>query len=288
MKVVILGGTGTLGQRLITHYLKERKVKQIVCFSRDELKQHKLKESLNDQRVQFVLGDIRDIDSVSDACSGAYSVFNCAAYKRIPEMEVFPEESIKTNLIGAINAFRAADKAGASHFIFSSTDKAVEPINAYGMSKALAEKYLLSKIDQTETKIHIYRWGNVLGSRGSVIPYFANCVREGKTVNITDATMSRFWIKIEDAIDFMTDVHYWKKSGINLPNASICRSAYIMDIYKTVRHLLGGTNIAQKEFNIIGIRPGEKTHEKLAPFWDSQRGPFWNQDELSELISGVL
>lgn len=282
MKVVVIGGTGSLGSKIIEHFIKDKKFSEIVCFSRDELKQSELKGRLNERRVSFVLGDIREYDSVYDIVGGAYSVFNCAAYKRIPEMESFPEEAIKTNVQGTINTFRACHNQGVSHYIFSSTDKAVEPINAYGMTKALAEKYLLSKIDKTAMKVHIYRWGNVLGSRGSVIPYFVDCIDKGIKPNITDTRMTRFWIRLKDAVSFMTDSYYWKESGLKIPSDSVCKSAFILDVLKATSLCLGQDEV---NYKVSGIRPGEKIHEKLKPVWSSASGPFWSPSELQELIS---
>lgn len=287
MKAVVIGGTGSLGKGIIKNLLSQKRCNEVVCFSRDELKQAVFKEKLGKvQNVKFVLGDIRDADALADCVNNSYVVFNCAAYKRIPEMEAFPEESIKTNLLAVISSFKTCERAGVEHYIFSSTDKAIEPINAYGLSKALAEKYLISRINpETQTKIHIYRWGNVLGSRGSVIPYFLDCIKNNKIINLTDAEMTRFWIRLPDAIEFITDWHYWKTSGIKIPSGlKACSLICLLNAC----YVACGKAFSAAPTRCIGLRPGEKIHEKITHKWTSSDGPFFDTQELVDLVSEYM
>lgn len=280
--VVIFGGTGTLGKAVIDKIYDKC---QITVFSRDELKQKQLKNKY--PKIRMIIGDIRDRQSVFDSLSGKDDVvFNFSALKHVDIMEDNVSECIKTNLLGTINVAEACHNYLIHKCVFSSTDKAVLPINAYGMAKGLSEKYLESmnrRISFTEFKT--FRWGNVVGSRGSILDAFIKSLEEEQTVYITDAKMTRFWIDIDDASRFMLD-NLASEETILIPPmkaSSVLAMAEACAIYLGVKTY---------KINYTGIRPGEKIHECLYTSHDhclrSDTTKQYSTLELVKLIERAL
>lgn len=283
MKYVILGGTGTLGTSLIDRLHEKH---EVVCFSRDELKQQELKRLY--PNVQYVLGDIRDRRSLNGFLKNAEAVFHVAALKHVDSGEANPVEFIKTNVLGTINVAEACQDAGVKHVIFSSTDKAVLPINTYGMTKGISERYLLSlNARSSKTKFAVYRWGNVAGSRGSVIHTFVESLRTQKGVRVTDPRMTRFWIHIEDAVDFMLNTY--KDAS---PSKAMIPPMKASKVTALAAALAGKLNIKDFSVAFVGIRPGEKIHECLESSHDacirSDTCEEYTQAELQALIERVI
>lgn len=278
MKVAIIGATGTLGSQLLTHY------PNAIAFSRDELKQAYMSKKFPD--AHWVVGDIRDRESL--AClKGCDLVFHTAAMKRIDVIEKFPAEGEKTNILGTKNIADACMRYNVPYMVFSSTDKAVLPITAYGYQKAYAENYLESlNQKQSDTRFTIFRWGNVLGSRGSVLSIFAKSLREEGIANITHQDMTRFWIKIEDAVSFM--IHNYK-SFAN-PHIPEMKGAKVTRLAEAVADAL---DVGYYRFNIIGLRCVEKIHEVISqkngePLVSSKNCKQYSKRELKELVEEVL
>lgn len=263
---LVIGGTGTLGREIIRQLGPDQRVR---IFSRCELKQKELKAEF--PHIECVLGDIRGDRSLERAMRGVYTVFHVAALKHVDILEANPEESVKTNVLGTMNVCEAAVAANVGHLLFSSTDKAVSPINVYGMCKGISERIVLNH------GYSVYRWGNVLGSRGSAIQYFVDAIRSDKTLNLTDYDMSRFWIRIEDAVAFMLNSDGAKR--INLPPNM--KAASVVRVVATIGHLLGRT----PRVKITGLRPGEKIHESLSRDLHSNTAAQYSETELSDLLA---
>lgn len=291
MKSLIIGGTGTLGQELTRQLLQEVD-NEVVILSRCELKQRQMYEAFNrDVRIKFVLGDIRDKTTLTRAIFGRGFdvIFHVAALKHVDVLEENPEESVATNVLGTINVADVAIEAQVPHVVFSSTDKAVDPINAYGMSKGLSEKILYRRNEiQTSTKFCVFRWGNVIGSRGSAIHFFAKTLKETNTVFLTDSRMTRFWIKIEEAVRFMLD--NYKTAPLAAAAIPEMRSAPIYTLACAVAQHVGA-----KDMNIvnIGFRRGEKMHEQIISAHSEQPlssevGRWLDVDQMKQLVAEVL
>ncbi len=283
MKYVIIGGTGTLGTCLIEKLYADN---EITCFSRDELKQQDMKRRF--PNVRYVIGDIRDKQSLRPVVAGADAVFHVAALKHVDVLEENPTEAIKTNILGTINVAEACMEAGVEHVVFSSTDKAVLPINTYGMTKAVSERYLLSlNARQSKTHFAVYRWGNVLGSRGSVIHTFAKSIREEGQVRVTDPRMTRFWIHISDAVDFMLDTY--QNADPKEPMIPKMKAAPVMEIAEAMAKLIGVDNL---KVSFVGLRAGEKIHETLISSHEycvrSDNCPKLSPDELEAMLKRVV
>tara|TARA_R110000868_G_scaffold62962_3_gene189952 strand:- start:8454 stop:9371 length:918 start_codon:yes stop_codon:yes gene_type:complete len=252
-KYLVIGGTGTLGKAFIEKAVSHGHA--VTCFSRCELKQKELQASVKGQ-VKCVIGDVRDRDAVMRVTRGFDSVFLFAALKHVDTLEFNPEEAFKTNVIGTVNALDAAEQNGVKNFVFSSTDKAVDPVNAYGYSKALAEKIIQARTGPCTYKV--YRWGNVISSRGSVIPMFIEQLKKSNEVRLTDTSMTRFLIKIHEVVNFIFDTFELGTSNeILIPSI---KAASIQQLVRVIASLLGVKNY---KTNIMGIRPGEKLHETL-------------------------
>lgn len=278
MKIVIVGGTGTLGNALVEALTGH----ELVVFSRDELKQQQMKAKW--PGIRYVIGDIRDKMSLRPVVAGADVVFHVAALKHVDVLEQNPTEAIKTNVLGTINVAEACMEGGVRHVVFSSTDKAVTPINTYGMTKAISERYLLNlNAQQDRTRFSVFRWANVMGSRGSVVHTFAASLRESGEVKITDPRMTRFWLHINDAVRFMLD-HYENASltEVMIPRM---KSSTVLELAEATRKAVGVDKMA---VSFCGIRPGEKIHETMFSSHDyclrSDTAERYTEDELVDLI----
>ena len=257
--LLITGGTGSFGNAVLKKFLKT-KIKEIRVFSRDEKKQFDLRKKLNDVRIKFYLGDIRSYSSVLDVTSNVDYIFHAAALKQVPSCEFFPMEAVNTNILGANNIIKAAEYSGVKKCIMLSTDKAVYPINAMGISKAMAEKILQAKARtflKSDTKLCITRYENVMASRASVIPRFIECIKKGNDLMITHPSMTRFLMSLDESIDL---VFYAFKNGeqgdIFVKKSSACK---IIDLANCIKKIFN----SKSNIKISGIRHGEKLHETL-------------------------
>lgn len=255
MKYLIIGGTGTLGQAVTSLLYKPEN--QITIYSRGELEQQKVAAKF--PHCHYVIGDIRDKEALRSLIPGHDVVFNFAALKHVNVCENHPEEAMKTNFIGTKNVAELCREFRA-HMAFSSTDKAVLPINNYGFTKALAENYLLTKHTSTST---VFRWGNVVGSRGSVVPIFVRAIKQGNPLNLTHSDMTRYWIRIEDAAKFMLE-RLASRLEDNGPKREVqipfMKAARVMDVANAIAIILDED---PPTFRHIGIQKGEKLHECL-------------------------
>ncbi len=257
--ILITGGTGSFGKNFTKFLLKKYKLKKIIIYSRDEMKQYEMSQSLSSKKfkcLRYFIGDVRDLERLTIALRGVDYIIHAAALKQVPAAEYNPIECIKTNIIGAQNIILAALKNNVKKVISLSTDKAVNPINLYGSSKLASDKLIISgnTYGGSEVKFSVVRYGNVIGSRASVVPLFKKLIEnKSKFLPITDTSMTRFWITIDQGINL---VH---KAFINMIGGEIyvpkIPSIKIVDLAKAM-----GPNIKHK---IIGIRPGEKVHELL-------------------------
>lgn len=258
-KVVVTGGTGSFGSTMVRHLL-EKDADEVRVFSRDELKQDNLRRDLGDSRVKFILGDTRDIDSMRHLFTGVDFVFHAAALKQVPSGDFFPLEVVKTNVLGSSNVIHAAESAGVESLVVLSTDKAVYPINAMGMSKALMEKVAISearRIGENGMKISVTRYGNVMMSRGSVIPAFFETAKESGTVRITNKNMTRFMMSLEESVDLVQHAMFNRNQGSLFVRKAPAASLEIL--VQSISQILG-KEIQQVR---IGTRHGEKLHETL-------------------------
>ena len=258
--VTITGGTGSFGSTMVQHVLSKGAA-EVRVFSRDESKQDVLRNNLQDDRVKFYIGDVRDQQSVDSAIKGSDLVFHAAALKQVPSCEFFPLEAVATNVQGSANVLRSSLNFGVGSVVCLSTDKAVYPINAMGMSKALMEKTATSfarNNPKSKTKIAITRYGNVMFSRGSVIPLFVNQIKAGKPITVTDLNMTRFLMSLSDSVDL---VNY------ALENASsgdlLVRKAPAATVEVLVEALKQLFDVADAKTQLIGVRHGEKIYESL-------------------------
>ena len=263
--LLITGGTGSFGNAVLNRFL-DTDIKEIRIFSRDEKKQddmrHQLqaKNSETAKKVKFYIGDVRNIQSVKDAMHGVDYIFHAAALKQVPSCEFFPMEAVRTNIIGTDNVLSAAIEAGVKKVICLSTDKAAYPINAMGTSKAMMEKVIVAKsrtVDQDKTLICCTRYGNVMCSRGSVIPLFIDQIKEGKPLTVTEPKMTRFIMSLEEAVELVVFAFANANSGdIMVQKAPACT---IEVLAQAVKELFNADN----EIKVIGIRHGEKMYETL-------------------------
>lgn len=258
--VLITGGTGSFGSTMAARLLAGP-VGQVRIFSRDEAKQDEMRHRLPDPRLRFYLGDVRAFDSVEAAAAGADFVFHAAALKQVPSCEFFPLEAVRTNVVGSSNVIEAAHRAGVRTMVCLSTDKAVYPVNAMGMSKALMEKTAQAfarNHPDSPTTVCITRYGNVMYSRGSVIPLFVSQLRRGRRITVTDPEMTRFMMSLADSVDLVEHAFSHAQPGdLLIKRAPACTigvlAAAIQELFETTA-----------EIEVIGIRHGEKSHETLA------------------------
>jgi len=269
--ILITGGTGSLGKALINFLLNETKVRRIAIFSRDELKQHNLRNELgDDSRLRWFIGDIRDRDRLERALHSVDFVIHTAALKQVDAGEYNPMEFIKTNVLGRQNVIDACIATGVKRVVALSTDKASSPINLYGATKLTSDKLFVAANNYSHsygTIFSVVRYGNVMGSRGSVIPFFKDLAAEGKHLPITDLRMTRFWISIEQAVKFVIDSLEMMTGGeLYVPRIPSMR---IIDLARAIS--------AQSKLDEIGMRPGEKLHEEMISADDSRRTIFLDE-----------
>lgn len=258
--IAITGGTGSFG-RTMTKYLLSRKVAGVHVLSRDEAKQDEMRRSLSDSRVKFFLGDVRDKDSVLDAFTGVDFAFHAAALKQVPSCEFFPDQAVKTNVIGSHNVITAAHERSVSSVVCLSTDKAVAPVNAMGMSKALMEKTAQAfarNYPKSPTTVSITRYGNVMFSRGSVIPLFIEQIRQGRPITVTVPTMTRFLMSLNESVDLVEHAFLNAQPGDLFVRKA--PASTVETLAKAIGDLLGQSDL---DVSVIGMRHGEKLHETL-------------------------
>lgn len=260
MKLLITGGTGSFGNAVLNRFLNSEHFSEIRIFSRDEKKQDDLRKRVSNNKVKFFIGDVRDRDSLFPAINGVDFIFHAAALKQVPSCEFFPMEAVKTNIIGTDNVLTVAQGFHVKKVVVLSTDKAAYPINAMGMSKALMEKVMVAKsriIDSSKTIFCGTRYGNVMASRGSVIPLFIDQIKEGKPLTITDPNMTRFMMTLEDAVDLVLFAFENANQGDlfvqKSPSATVGTLAMaLIELYNS-----------KSEIKVIGTRHGEKLYETL-------------------------
>ena len=258
--LLVTGGTGSFGNAVLNRFLYTDHFTEIRIFSRDEKKQDDLRKSVNNNKVKFYIGDVRDRDSLIPAIKGVDYIFHAAALKQVPSCEFFPLEAVKTNILGTDNVLTVAQEYEVKKVVVLSTDKAAYPINAMGMSKALMEKVMVAKsriLDSSKTVFCGTRYGNVMASRGSVIPLFIDQIKDNKALTLTDPNMTRFMMTLEDAVDLVLYAFEYANQGDlfvqKAPSATVGTLAKaIIELYKS-----------SSEIKVIGTRHGEKLYETL-------------------------
>jgi UDP-N-acetylglucosamine 4,6-dehydratase len=267
--VLVTGATGSFGRRFVRRLVEGGEVARVVAFSRDELKQFELRETLESPRLEFVLGDVRDREALNRVFRGIDIVIHAAAMKQVPASENNPMEAIKTNVLGSENVITAALENDVQHVLALSTDKAANPANLYGATKLCADRLFTAANgmrDRHQTRFSIVRYGNVIGSRGSVIPYFMRRRASG-VLPITDPRMTRFWITINQAIEFViASLGRMRGGEVFIPKIP---SMKVIDVARVVA--------PECKTEVIGIRPGEKLHEVMVTADDA-----WNALEMDD------
>ena len=257
--LLVTGGTGSFGNAVISRFI-DTDIKEIRVFSRDEKKQDDMRVARQNEKIKFYIGDVRDYGSVRDALKGVDYVFHAAALKQVPSCEFYPLEAVKTNVLGTENVVTASIELGVSRVVVLSTDKAVYPINAMGMSKALSEKVVVAKsriCDPAKTILCATRYGNVMASRGSVIPLFVAQLLDGKPLTITDPNMTRFLMSLQDSVDLVLHAFNHARPGDIFVQKS--PASTVAMLAEALRRMLSKDN----EIRIIGTRHGEKLFETL-------------------------
>lgn len=257
--ILITGGTGSFGHAVMKRFLNTD-IKEIRILSRDEKKQDDMRKQYKNNKLKFYIGDVRDLSSVKNAMHGVDYIFHAAALKQVPSCEFFPMEAVRTNIIGTDNVLTAAIEYGVKKVICLSTDKAAYPINAMGISKAMMEKVFVAKsrtVDPNETLICGTRYGNVMASRGSVIPLFVEQIKKGQPLTVTDPNMTRFLMSLEEAVELVIFAFQYAHAGdIMVQKAP---ASTIGDLAQAIKELFNANN----EIKIIGTRHGEKLYETL-------------------------
>jgi UDP-N-acetylglucosamine 4,6-dehydratase len=257
--LLITGGTGSFGNAVLKHFL-HTDIREIRIFSRDEKKQDDMRKQYSNEKLKFYIGDVRNLESVREAVRGVDYIFHAAALKQVPSCEFFPMEAVRTNVLGTDNVLTAAIDAKVKKVVCLSTDKAAYPINAMGTSKAMMEKVVIAKsrnVDASDTLISCTRYGNVMASRGSVIPLFADQIRAGKPLTVTDPHMTRFLMNLDEAVDLVLFAFENANQGdlfVQKADAST-----VGDLALAMKHLFQ----SDADINVIGTRHGEKAHETL-------------------------
>lgn len=254
---LVTGGTGSFGHQVVKHLLK-KEVKEIRVFSRDEKKQEDMRSAFSDTRLRFFIGDVRDLTSVRYAVDGVDYIFHAAALKQVPSCDFYPLEAVKTNILGASNVLQAAREFKVNRVIVLSTDKAVYPVNAMGMSKALMEKAMVAESRTSSHTVFLgTRYGNVIASRGSVIPLFIQQIKDNKPITITDPKMTRFLMSLEEAVELV--FHAFENGEQGSIYVQKSPAADILTIANAVCELMG----VEPNLKFIGTRHGEKLYETL-------------------------
>ena len=257
--LMVTGGTGSFGSTIIKNLLKSN-LKEIRIFSRDEKKQEDMRLLYNDSKIKFYIGDVRTFESVNQAMKGVDYVFHAAALKQVPSCEFYPMEAVRTNVLGTENVLNSAIENKVKRVVVLSTDKAVYPINAMGISKAMMERLIIAKANLNLNNKTIFcatRYGNVMGSRGSVMPLFINQIKKGQPLTVTDPQMTRFMMSLEDSVNLVLYAFQHAKSGeIFVQKAP---AATVADIAKVMSDIFG----KKDKVKIIGTRHGEKLYESL-------------------------
>jgi UDP-N-acetylglucosamine 4,6-dehydratase/5-epimerase len=257
--VAITGGTGSFGQHILRDFLRGGAA-EIRIFSRDEKKQEEMRSAFNNARLKFYIGDVRGYESVQQAFKGVNLVFHAAALKQVPSCEFYPLEAVRTNILGTENVMSAAIANGVEKVIVLSTDKAVYPINAMGQTKALMEKVMVARsrsLSESETLLCATRYGNVMGSRGSVIPLFVSQIKAGKPLTVTDPAMTRFLMSLDDSVELVRHAYSHGHQGdIFVQKAP---AATIGDLVQALKEIFDARNPVR----IVGTRHGEKLYETL-------------------------
>lgn len=258
--ILITGGTGSFGKAMISYLLRNvNNFKEIKIFSRDEKKQFDMRNDYNNKKLNFFIGDVRDYDSVLNVMSNVDFVFHAAALKQVPSCEFFPIEAVKTNIIGTENVLNACNRTNVQKAIFLSTDKSVQPINAMGMSKALMEKTIIAKAKYVRKNLIlcITRYGNVIGSRGSVVPTFIQQIKSNSKLTITNLEMTRFMMTLEEAVELV--IHAFNKGK----NGDLFIRKSPASNIKTIAEAIAIFYKKKLNIQVIGTRLGEKIHESL-------------------------
>ena len=256
--ILITGGTGSFGNAVLRKFLSTD-IKEIRIFSRDEKKQDDMRKFYVNEKLKFFLGDVRDIQSVMNAVQGVDFIFHAAALKQVPSCEFFPLEAVKTNILGTVNVLDAAIRCNVERVVCLSTDKAVYPINAMGLSKAMMEKVLIAKSrSSSSTVICATRYGNVLASRGSVVPLFVEQIKSGKSITITDPNMTRFMMTLEDSVDLV--LFAFKNAAPGDIFVQKSPATTISLLAKAITHVF---DVPEHPIKTIGTRHGEKLFEVL-------------------------
>jgi UDP-glucose 4-epimerase len=258
--LLITGGTGSFGQKMVDYFLYNTHIRQIRVFSRDEEKQDRMRDRLNDPQVKYYIGDVRNHKSIDDALKGVDFVFHAAALKQVPSCEFYPMEAVNTNILGASNVIDACAGNGVSKLVVLSTDKAVYPINAMGLTKALMEKLMIAKsrtVDAEQLTLAATRYGNVMASRGSVIPLFVKQCKENTPITVTDPNMTRFLMSLDESVSLVLFAFDHAHTGDIFVQKAPASTIY--DLALAVKEIFSAKN----EIRIIGTRHGEKTHETL-------------------------
>ena len=257
-KILITGGTGSFGKTMLNYFLN-KKIKEVRIFSRDEKKQDDLRKKYNERKLKFYIGDVRDYNSINNAIKGCDYVFHAAALKQVPSCEFYPMEAVKTNILGTENVLDSAINSKVKKVIVLSTDKAVYPINAMGISKAMMEKVSIQKsLTNKNTIINIVRYGNVIASRGSIVPLFVDQIINKKPLTVTDPNMTRFMMTLQDAVNLVLYAFRFGKPGEifvqKAPSTDLKTLAEaVKNLFKSPKHPV----------NVIGTRHGEKLFEVL-------------------------
>lgn len=263
--ILVTGGTGSFGRSFVRHLLDREDPRRVVVFSRDELKQYEMRAEFgDDDRLRWFLGDVRDLDRLRRAMHGVDYVVHAAALKQVDTAEYNPIEYVKTNVLGSQNVIDASIDSGVRRVVALSTDKASSPINLYGATKLTADKLFVAANNYGaayDTRFSVVRYGNVMGSRGSVVPYFRSLHKQGLPITITDVRMTRFWITLDQAVQFVVESFRMMSGGeLYVPRIPSMR---VVDLAEAVAP---GSAIEE-----IGIRPGEKLHEEMIAADDSRR-----------------
>lgn len=257
--LLITGGTGSFGNAVLKRFL-DTDIKEIRIFSRDEKKQDDMRKRLKNDKVKFYIGDVRNLESIRDAVKGVDYIFHAAALKQVPSCEFFPMEAVRTNVLGTDNVLTAAIDEGVKKVVCLSTDKAAYPINAMGTSKAMMEKVIIAKsrnVDPTETTICCTRYGNVMASRGSVIPLFVEQMKTNQDITITDPSMTRFLMNLDEAVDLVLFAFNNAQQGDLFVQKA--PASTVGDLAAALKQLFE----SDSEIKVIGTRHGEKAHETL-------------------------